>query len=235
MNALEIAQEVANRMGLSKPSSLVGSRNAQDRQLYGLLNGLCDDLRIRKVYSVNILECTFQSVNAEDQGALSDLAPYGFRGIIQDTFFDRTRRLRVPGGLTPSEYQAGKATRFAGPFTTFRIVRGHLLLYPAPPAGHDMIFEYCSGYFVRDTSGQPKQYITDDSDTFIVDDSITIAWLKQAFKREKGLEYAEDFTDYQLQVSDLMAKDGAARPIDMSYRPDVRPGIMVPEGNWMQT
>jgi hypothetical protein len=56
-------------------------------------------------------------------------------------------------------------------------------------------------FWVDGNDGSAKQYISRDNDSFTGPDSVPLAWLKWKYKADKGLEYAEDFAQYERLVS----------------------------------
>jgi hypothetical protein len=233
---LQICQEFAARTGIPQPTLVVGNADKGVLQMLGLLNELCEDLLIRKAFQQNSREATFVSTAAEDQGNIYTLAPYGFEGIIPETIFDRTQRLPLTGGLTPQEWQVNKSLQNLGPYYQFRIRNDRLLFQPALPVSHTIAFEYVSSFFVASSGGTPQQYWQADGDTFVFPDSIPLSWLRWAWKKEKGVEYAEDFTKYELLVTTKANRDNAPKRVylDSELADGMKPGILVPQGNWLR-
>ena len=237
LNILSIAQLFCRRQGLPQPTFLVSNANAQASQILGLLEEFCDDLVSRGLWEQTTREAVFTSVAAESQGLIAALAPYGFRGIVPNTFFDRTQRLEVPVAISSQEWQVRKALNISGPLYQARIRQGELLFIPAPPAGHQMAFEYRSDYFVSSTdlvnAVEYVKYPTKDSDFFLVDDSLPIAYLRWAWKSQKGQDYTEEFRKYEILVAQEQSSKRAARPVNLGHNQvDARPGILVPPGSW---
>jgi hypothetical protein len=60
-----------------------------------------------------------------------------------------------------------------------------------------------------------------------------LAGLKWRWKKEKGLDYAEDLRTYETQVKDAMGRDGGKRVLNMNGCPsDAMPGVFIPQGSW---
>lgn len=231
---LDIVKEHAARQGLPVPGTVIGSGNDYCAQAVGLLNEFCDDLDTRKAWQTNVLEATWTSTATESQGALDTLAPFGYQGIVGDTVWDRTLKRRLGGSLSAEEWQMQKASLVSGPIPNFRLRGGEFLTIPVMPAGHTVAFEYYSSYFVRESASVLKPYWTKDTDTCVIDDALPVAYLRWAWKKEKGLEYAEDFAKYERMLATKSARNTTARTIDFSEgRPNKRfPGVIVPDGNW---
>lgn len=237
-NLLQIVQEVRGRLGQPVPGSVAANTDPGILQCMGLLNEFCEDLIVRQYWQANTREATIIALAQESQGTLDTIFPYGYEGLIPETFYNRTNRLRVTGGVTPSQWALRKAMSFTGPLPAFRIRGNELLFNPPPVAGHHYSVEYFSSYFIQDNSGPTptyKPYWTKDSDTCTLGDALPMAYLKWAWKAAKGLDYAEEFRKYEnlLEVKGL--RDVRAEPLTMDGQlPNVGPGIIVQPGSWMQ-
>ena len=136
------------------------------------------------------------------------------------------------GAVTPQDWQARKAFNVSGPIYSFRLRGGKLLVTPALPANHTISFEYNSGAFVRAADGTPKPYWTVDTDTCVLDDSLPLSYLRWAWKKEKGLDYAEEFAKYERLVATKLSRDKSADAVNLSGCDNSpRPGIWVSAGN----
>lgn len=233
LTVLQIAQTFAARQGLPQPQFVVGNTDAQVAQILGLLQEFCDDLTLKRYWEVTTRETTFVSTAQEDQGAIATIAPSGYRGMIPGTFFDRTQRLEVPVAISPKEWQFRKTLGIVGPLYQARIRQGRLLFIPPPAAGHTFAFEYASEWFVAGADGSGKKWPTADTDTFVVNDSLPVAYLRWAWKSAKGLDYAEDFTTYERISNSERASLRMSMPVRLDDGvKDARPGIVVPPGSW---
>lgn len=239
LNMLTIAQRFCGRTNIKVPTYVIGNPDPQVLQIAGLLDEFCDDLSLRKIWQATNLEAIFTSVATESQGTLDTLCPYGYQGIVLDSFFDRTQMLPLFGGIAGAEWQARKAFNFTGPYYQFRVWQNQLWFNPVPPAGHTIAFEYNSNFFVKNEAvdgADPalyRQYWAKDTDTCLIDDALPIAWLRWAWKKEKGLEYAEDFNKYERLVNTKSARQDRPQIVNLGDRTQtIVPGIFVPAGSW---
>lgn len=233
MTLLEIVKEHAARQGLPLPMLAVGG-TSNSVQAVALLNEFCEDLLTRSYWESNVREATWTSTATESQGRLSVLAPFGYQGILPGTIWDRTSSWPLDGNLTPQEWQVQKAAAATGPLPSFRIRNNEFITIPALPAGHTIAFEYYSSYFVKESDTVFKPYWTKDTDTCLVDDALPIAYLRWAWKKEKGLEYAEEFAKYERLVATKAARSSSHRDVCFDETPNrsLYPGVLVPQGNW---
>lgn len=237
MTLLELVQTFCRRQGLPAPSIAVSSQDDQILQIVGLADEVAEDLVRRHSWTALIREATFTSVSGGDQGSITTLADTGFLKVLNDTIFDRTRRLPVFGPRSPQEWQAIKAVPMSGPFYQYRFRGDHLLITPDMPSGHSMAFEYMSQAYVLAANGTTyKTSFSADDDTFLLDPVILRKGLRWKWREAKGLPYAEDFRAYEAAVAEAMGADGTKPVLSMHETyPAVRPGIFVPAGNWNVT
>jgi len=110
-----------------------------------------------------------------------------------------------------------------------------LLVTPTPTAGYTWAFEYASKNWILGTDGITyKQYFTLDTDTILLPNDLVLMGLRWRWKKEKGLEYAEDFRTYEMQVKDELGRDGGKPNLHMDdegWHGPV-PGIFVSPGSW---
>lgn len=236
MDALELAVRFADAVGIPRPTVLVASALDDERQILELMNQEGRSLSRRHDWEALTFETSFTTVATESQGALSSLlgGSRTLRRVINETIWDRTTQLPVPGPVSPRSWQAYKASLAAGPFPSYRVRGGNLLFNPAPSAGHTCYFEYVTDCWLTDSGGSTyRTNIAADTDVFLLDDEIMLAGLEWRWLRKKGLSYAEEFATYEGMVAEAMGSD-ATKPI---VRMDgdgnrFRPGVLVPIGGW---
>lgn len=231
MSLLTICQAAAGRIGINRPSVVAGSTDQQVLQLLDLVNeegaklSTGASIGLRYDWRRMIGEATFTAVAAEDQGDITTIAP-GFKYIIQGTIYNRTLRRPVPGPLPPDKWQLLKAANVVGPYPQWRVRGNTLKLLPSPNAGDQIYFEYHSSYWALSATGTPKAQFSADDDTSVLDEDLLTQGLVWRWKRTKGLEYAEDFRDYQTAVHIAITGDGTAPVLNMGD-PEYRPGVLI--------
>jgi hypothetical protein len=234
MSMLTTVQRFCGRTNLSVPSTVYGTTDPQIRQILALLEEEGDDLSKRGDWNELTFEALHTTTAAEDQGAITTIASNGFNYIKNGTIWDRNLRLPVYVIDGPN-WQAAKAMSLTGPRYQARIRGGKLISNPVPTAGHTWAFEYISKNWILGIDGTTyKQYFTLDTDTILLPESIVLMGLRWRFKKEKGLEYAEDFRTYESQVMDALSRNGMKRTLNMGNpAPMVSPGVVVPLGSWI--
>ena len=237
MTVLSVVQQHCLLHGLSSPNGVVASVDTTVKQLFALLNQVLSELVEESKFNVTTQEATFTAVASEDQGAITDYAIYGYQWAYPKTFFDRTLRRPLYGPLNEIEWQQIKALPNPGPFYKFRLRGDHILINPAPAAPLSTIaFEYASSWAVYSSAGVLKAAVTADDDYFVFPERILLRGLAFRWKQVKGLPYQVDEKKYYDLLNNYIARDKVKPNINVAEprQPDIRPGVFVPSGNWMQ-
>lgn len=220
MNALEIVRAVCGVIGLQQPNSLIGTSDLQVIQLRELLDKEGSELAARSAsgWQSLVREATFTTVAQEDQGAIETIvgASNAYRHIVNDTIWNRTTKEPVYGPRAPGVWQGYKAVTFAGPYAEYRIRDGNILFLPVPSAGDTCAFEYVTRNWLESEDGTAtRSKIADDEDAPLLDAEILRLGLEWRWKRAKGLDYGQDFEDYERRVVDALARDGTKARKDL--------------------
>jgi hypothetical protein len=234
LTCLQIIQTVCKRVGILSPNAAL---SATDQQIIQLLS-ICEEegqaQAKRTTWESLQTEAIFVTVAAETQGTMAAIAP-GCKFIINDTIWNRTLRRPVFGPKTPQDWQQLKASQISGPFNSFRIVGDVIKFNPAPAAGQTCAFEYASKNWVVTSTGGTGSVFTNDADTCKLDDDLMVLGTRWRWKQAKGLDYAEDFAEYERQINDAMGRDGGKAVLNLGggYN-DILPVVLVPTGSWGQ-
>lgn len=232
MTLLDIVKEFCRRTGITVPTVVMSSNDDQYLQLAGLANEVVEDITVRGGWQGITKEVVWTSVAGGSQGPIETLAP-GYRKILNETIYDRTRALPIFGPRNPQEWQAIKAIPLSGPFYQYRIRGGELLTTPDMPAGHTLAFEYITRYAVNSSVGVAKAYFTQDTDTFALPDVLLLKGLRWRWREEKGLPYLEAARSYEVSISEYLNSDGTKGALSLNGPSgNIQPGIFIPSGNW---
>lgn len=233
MSMLTLVQSFCERTQLPSPATVMGTADSQVTQIRALLEEEGEALSKRGDWEVLTREATHTTLAQEDQGAMTSIATNGFRYIKDETMWDRTDKLPVPL-INSTLWQRYKATVATSPRYRYRIRGGKLLMTPTPAADHTLAFEYMSKNWILGVDGTTyKAAFTLDTDTLLLPEELLKMGLRWRWKKEKGKEYAQDFEDYEMQVADMLGRDGGKQVIRLDGGfPQARPGVIVPEYSW---
>ena len=235
MPLLDVVTYFCQRTNLPVPATVIGSSDQQVLQVKALLEEEGIDLTKRIASQATTFEASITTLAVEDQGAITAYATNGFSFIKNRTIWDRSSRLPIVGPLDGEDWQMLKAVVSTGPRYQYRLRGNHLLINPIPTAGLSWYFEYGSKNWILGADGTTyKQFFTLDTDTLLFPEDLVLMGLRWRWKKEKGLEYAEDFRTYEMQLKDFAGRDGSKRTLkmDMPQRQWSGPGIYIPSGSW---
>lgn len=93
------------------------------------------------------------------------------------------------------------------------ILDGQFQVFPALNAGEQAKFFYISNNVFRAANQSPKNSITQDDDSFALDERLLTLSVIWRWKQMKQMEYAEDLRNYEVALSQNMARDKGSRAI----------------------
>lgn len=215
MSLLTIVQDVSDRIGIPRPTQVVGSSDNQIRMLLSLAQQEGKEVAERFGWQACTLESTFTTTATEEQTAV---IPTDFSRLIEGTLYNRTHHRPVVGPLTPQRWQQMKSLLTVSIWSAFRIRGNSLLLTPTPAAGDTIYFEYVSTYWcggASDTVPTQAAWVADTDVGFINEELMTLG-VQWRYLRARGLDYAEPFRLYEEMFQRKSGADGGNRILDLS-------------------
>lgn len=230
MSLLTLIQSVAPRLSLPTPSAVVSSSDENLAILLALANEEGQELAERYRWQRLVEETTFSTVATP--GDLVVVAP-GFSYVVEGTVWNRSldRKLHP---INSEDWQQLQATGISGPTQYYRIWDNAFYIYPDPPAGQTIAFEYGTNLWCQSAGGTGRTAWAADDDTGILPEPLMALGVIWRWKATKGFDYAEDFRKYEAKVASAISRDGAKPTLDLS--PKSRFGgigrLGVSEGSW---
>ena len=162
----DIVNEAAVEIGLSAVSDPYASTDPNFVQLRQLLKSLGREIVHTRRWTILRRERSFTTV----QGQAIYPLPADFHEMLPQTWWNRTNRLPVGGPLSPQEWQYLKARLVGVVFNVlFRPMQGIIELYPDTntPGGYNVVFEYQSEWWCKNTVGAWTQSTTYAKDAVV--------------------------------------------------------------------
>lgn len=212
---LQVCQDVADVVGVQRPSAVVTSLDQLARQMYGLAKETLDELSLMD-WPILVVPATLPTV--VDQTAYP--LPADFEHEIGDTLYLANRYDQVRGALSPGDWARQRNTYPDLGRFRFRIFGNPLTLNltPPPKMAEQMVYEYKTNLKVRRSDGTLGVTYANDDDTSIVPEGLVYKGLKWRLKRAKGLDYTEEFDDYELSRNQRLAQQLAFASMPVAYR-----------------
>lgn len=231
MSLLTMIQGACDRLSLSRPSSVIAATDLHTRQLLGLAQQEGKELVKRHTWQKLTKEKTFSSTAAAAQtGAI----PSDFDHFIDNTFFNRTAKRHLEGPLNPQEWQFAQAVTATTVIESFRQRGDDILITPTPSTGTTYAYEYVSNQWCESSGGADQSVWTADTDVGLLPEELMTLGVIWRFRQAKGLDYSEQFRTYELQLAQIMARDGGKPTLHAGKRlnPFKPRGVYVPDGSW---
>lgn len=143
--------------------------------------------------------------------------PSDFAYFMTQTFWDRAFRWQLLGPLEAQEWQVLKSgISPVGPRRRFRIMGNYFWIDPVPSSEDTEVFEYYSNAWCQSSTGTAQTSWAADTDYYTLDDDCFIMGLKWRFLRAKGLDYSQEFLDYERACERKMARNGGNRNLPLN-------------------
>ena len=244
MTILNMLEDAANDIGLPVLTS-IADNDKTVKQLLRMANKEGKALLQRNDWQNSREIIIHTAVSATSQGnilaicsvtaaSVTGTSTY-FGHLINDTIWDQTQQRPVFGPLGPQHWQGLVASSTTGPFSEYRIHRNTLLSIPVPAAGNIWQFEVKTPFFCENSTGQGQDRWRSDGDVGRFDEEIMTLGIVWRYKKAKGMDYAEDFNEYERRVLDEMCRDGSKQTLDVGGDYDYKPFINIPDGSWSST
>lgn len=229
MTLLTIVRRAALRVGVQPPTAVIGNNDLQVQQLLDLAQEEAEELAKRTNWNSLIVSGTFTTVATLEQ---PNAIPAEFERFAPGTIMWWQDQFRpIQGPLNSQEWVAA-ISRPVNPalWGYWRVIQGVLNLWPIPPAGQGINWEYQSkNWCVHPVGANTNEWATDD-DTSLTPEPLIRLGVIWRWLQMKGLDYAEPLRTYEMQVEQTAAQDGGMKDVQMNRRRLPWPGFI-----WSQT
>ncbi len=215
MSLLTIVQDVTDRIGISRPTQVVGSSDNNIRMLLSLAQQEGKELAKRHDWQALLKEDSITATATEVQ---SGAIPTDFGRLVEGSMYNRTQHRPVIGPINAQRWQQIKSVTAVSVWSAFRIRGDAFLMTPTPVAADEIYFEYVSKYWcgaAADTEPTQEAWTADDDIGFMSEECMTLG-VQWRYLRARGLDYAEPFRLYEEMVARDAATDGGNRILDLS-------------------
>ena len=233
MTLLSICQNVADFTGFERPVTVVDNTDPIARQLLALAQREGKQLMRMSDWAILKKEHTFST----SSGTAAYALPSDFDRLVLETSYNRSDNDILTGPISSAEYQLvnhGMAT--TGTTEKFRLKAASNALKfeldPTPSSTQTIGFEYVSNQFCQSSGGSGQAAWAADTDTGILDETTMEMGITWRFKQAHGLDFAEDFRQYQLEVRQAIARNGSAPILQLDDARKLIVGPYQTDGNY---
>jgi hypothetical protein len=230
VSLLTICQGVASEIGFPEPSTIISNSDANAKQLLRLANREGKILSREAPWQALRTVYTFTLATGDQDYAL----PSDFGWIIPTTTWNRSTKNYVLNPVTPSEWEYLQAWSGATGLNLNARVHGGQVVFQqtitAAQNGETIAYEYISNKWCQSSGLVAQAAWAADTDTAKLDEELITQGIVWRFKKSKGLDWEEDFAEYNNQKNKMIARDGGMRKLCLGGDYDASPvGVNVPD------
>ena len=228
-----MCQNVADFTGFERPVTVVDNTDPIARQLLALAQREGKQLMRMSDWAILKKEHTFST----SSGTAAYALPSDFDRLVLETSYNRSDNDILTGPISSAEYQLvnhGMAT--TGTTEKFRLKAASNTLKfeldPTPSSTQTIGFEYVSNQFCQSSGGSGQAAWAADTDTGILDETTMEMGITWRFKSSHGLDFSEDYRQYQLEVRQAIARNGSAPILQLDDARKLIVGPYQTDGNY---
>jgi hypothetical protein len=205
MSLLTIIQDVADEVGIARPTAVIGNSNPETRKFLRYAQKVGRSILKSFPWQILRKEQTFTSLATETQ---TSILPSDFDRICPESFWNRTDNHLMIGPITPVEWNSLKANSYDDDTRHKFIIRGDVLMaIPVMTAGKSLAFEYVSKNWCQSSaSAEQSKWVADD-DTGILDEELMTRAIIFEFLWGDGLPADVAYESYDNYCKMLMDND----------------------------
>ena len=227
---LAILRQVCGELGLSKPSSLVGTIDTSTDQILSLLNAAGNELV--QYYPWEQFKRDFEFLT---NGQPNYPVPDDWAYFTDQTQWDRTNHWPMLGPKSPQEWAWMKGGLLVtAPRVRYRVMDNKLWLWPVETTDTTLAMEYTSKGWVLNVDDTIADMVTLDDQLVRFDPWLVVKFIKLKFYQLKAFDTSGVLSDFTRIFDALTGKDVGAPILSLNPRsPTIYIGPWsVPDGSW---
>jgi len=217
MTVLDVAKDVAPKIGITVPSQLFAATSREMVELRLFIKETADD--IATVFDWQLLK-TLHTITG-DGAATGFTLPSDYDRMLTTASVWSSRYLWEMAHVVDTnrwlELLTLPYTQITGSWT---IYGGQFHILDTMANGDTAKFFYLSNLIVSSSGGSNKDAFSADDDSFRLSEKLLALGTVVKWKAQKSQPYDEDLALYNIELAGLMDKDGGSKPT-LSGRPPV--------------
>lgn len=207
-NLLDIIRKVTPRLGLKRPSAIVGATDLTSQMLLEFANQEGDELSRYHDWQNLIVEQTYTTVAQVEQTGALDSDDYD-RLPFNVEIWNRSSDQRYTGPTPQRIRQLLKSSGVTAGVAGWWWIQGNeLQIYPAPTAGQTIAFEYITKNWCESVGGTAQSEWLADTDVPRIPARLLELGLIWRFQQSRGLAtYAESMSTYEREKEKAASRD----------------------------
>ena len=216
-NMLQICQEVADLAATKRPENLFDGNSQHEAIFLSVAKSALDSLMRYADWQELTKEGVLRTAGDKTGYFIKSIAP-DFYCLLNNTVYVKDGNEQVIGAITPEQWMRDKYFNAAGTDIKFKIQNGMIKFLQTPPNGIKIVFQYRSANIVFDADSgfEEKAQLTKNTDVPIFDEYLVKLAINWRWLKRNGMDYTEEFNEYERELSKKYASGLALKDIDLS-------------------
>lgn len=214
-NMLEICRAAADIAGIQKPENLFDDDSQHGAVFLSVAKQALSSLLRFGDWQELTKEGCLRTCGQKTSYLLKNIVP-DFYALLNNTIYVKDSMEKVIGAITPESWMRQKYFGTPDGTVKFKIQNG-MIKFLTPPDDHlKIVFNYRSDSIVYDgQTFEEKSDFTKNSDIPVFDDYLVEAGIIWRLLRRNGMDYAEEFNEYERELKKRFGTGNATEDIKL--------------------
>lgn len=226
---LEICQEVADIAATKRPDDLF-DRNSQHETIWlSVAKMELDSLLRFGDWQELTKEGVLRTCGKKTRYIMKNIVP-DFYSLLNNTIYVKNSMEKVIGAITPEDWMRDKYFGCPSADLKFKLQNGMINFLNVPDDGLQIVFQYRSDNIVLDgQSFEEKNSLEKNTDIPLFDEHVMKLGILWRWYRRNGLDYTEEFNEYERELKLKFGAALATKDIDLSrgYFEPLEMGVVI--------
>lgn len=215
-NILQIAQQAADICAVQRPTNLFNANSQNDSLFASVVHSTLSSLMRRAEWQAITREGILYTNQGQTEYLIDNIVP-DFHSLVNGTMYIRDNMRFVIGAISEERWAREKQFHVPEIDVLFKI-QNNKIMFLKDPGCLVLHFTYKSNAVCFDAQTQePKLEITKNSDIPVFDDYLVKLGIIWRFNKRTGLDYTEEFNEYERELNKSYAETKAAGDIPLNW------------------
>lgn len=210
MSILDVAKKVALKVGVAVPSQLMASTAREHVEMAALLNEAATD--VSNDYDWQLLK-TITTITGDGVSEAFTLPVDYDRMLRTASVWSSRYQWAMDHVLDTDQWLQFLTLPYTQVTGIWTIYGDQFHILDTMASGETAKFFYISNLIVNPASGTNKTAFTSDTDTFRLSEKLLALAGTAKWKAQKGQDYSEDLSLYNIELIRQIDKDGGSKPV----------------------
>lgn len=216
MNILEIAQEAADMCAVQRPTDLFNTTVQNDQLFASVVKSTLSSLMRHAEWQCLTREGTLYTSDGQKTYLIDQVVP-DFHSLVNSAIHIKDNVRNVIGSISEARWSLEKQFHCPEIDVLFKI-QNNAFKFLKNPGDLEIKFAYKSNAVCWDAvTSEPKPQITKNTDIPVFDPYLVKLGIMWRWNKRTGLDYAEEYNEYQHELEKSFAETKAAGDINLAY------------------